>query len=57
MLRSWRSICRRTQQQIILNFPVKDLNRSKAFLSALGFTFNEQLSGENAAFMNVAFHV
>ncbi len=40
-------------KQIILNLPVKDLDKSKAFFSALGFTFNPQFSGENAAFMNI----
>ena len=42
------------KEQIILNLPVKDLNKSKAFFSALGFTFNDSYSGENAAFMNIA---
>jgi len=41
------------KKQIILNLPVKDLNKSKAFFSALGFTFNARFSGENAAFMNI----
>ena len=41
------------KNQIILNLPVKDLNKSKAFFSALGFTFNPKFSGENAAFMNI----
>lgn len=40
-------------QQIILNLPVKDLDRSRAFFSALGFTFNERYSGENSAFMHI----
>ncbi len=38
-------------KQIIINMPVKDLEKSKAFFSALGFSFNPQFSGENAAFM------
>lgn len=42
------------KEQIILNLPVKDLNKSKAFFSALGFTFNTKYSGENSAFMNIA---
>ena len=42
------------KQQIILNLPVKDLDKSKAFFSALGFTFNDRFSGEHAAFMNIA---
>ncbi len=41
------------KNQIVLNMPVKDLNKSKAFFSALGFTFNARFSGENAAFMHV----
>ena len=41
------------KKQIILNLPVKDLEKSKAFFSALGFTFNARFSGENAAFMNI----
>jgi predicted lactoylglutathione lyase len=40
-------------KQIILNLPVKDLNKSKAFFSALGFTFNDRFSGDNSAFMNI----
>src|SRR4051812_48446894 len=40
-------------KQIILNLPVKDLNKSKTFFSALGFTFNARFSSENAAFMNI----
>ena len=40
-------------KQIILNLPVKDLNQSKAFFSALGFTFSDRFSGENAVFMNI----
>lgn len=41
-------------KQIILNLPVKDLNKSKAFFSALGFTFQSRFSGEHSAFMNIA---
>lgn len=40
-------------KQIILNLPVKDLARSKAFFSALGFSFDARFSGDNAAFMNI----
>jgi predicted lactoylglutathione lyase len=42
------------KQQIILNLPVKNLDQSKAFFSALGFSFSDRFSGENAAFMNIA---
>jgi len=40
-------------KQIIFNLPVKDLERSKDFFSALGFRLNPQYSGEHAAFMDV----
>jgi predicted lactoylglutathione lyase len=36
---------------IFVNLPVKDVQRSRAFFSALGFTFNEQFSDENSACM------
>jgi predicted lactoylglutathione lyase len=38
-------------KQIIFNLAVKDLDRSKAFFSALGFGFKAEFSGENSAFM------
>ena len=41
------------KKQIILNLPVKDLDKSRTFFSALGFTFDPRFSGENAAFMNI----
>ena len=41
------------KKQIILNLPVKDLDKSKAFFAALGFTFDARFSGENAVFMNI----
>ncbi|SFD89027.1 VOC family protein [Massilia yuzhufengensis] len=40
-------------KQIILNLPVRDLDKSKAFFSALGYSFNPQLSGEHAAMMTI----
>ncbi len=40
-------------KQIILNLPVQDLDKSKAFFSHLGFTFNDRYSGESSAFMNI----
>ncbi len=39
--------------QIYVNLPVKDLERSKAFFGALGFSFNPQFSDQNAACMIV----
>lgn len=38
-------------KQIIFNLAVKDLDKSKAFFSALGFSFNAEYSNENSAFM------
>ncbi|MTV40327.1 VOC family protein [Duganella radicis] len=40
-------------KEIIFNLPVKDLDKSKAFFAALGFTFNPKYSNEKAAFMEV----
>ena len=40
-------------KQIIFNLAVKDLDRSKAFFSALGFGFKAEYSNESAAFMVV----
>lgn len=36
-------------QLIFINLPVQDLERSKAFYTALGFSINPQFSDENAA--------
>lgn len=41
------------KKEIIFNLAVKDLEKSRAFFAALGFTFNPQWSSENALFMNV----
>ncbi|MCC2957642.1 glyoxalase/bleomycin resistance/extradiol dioxygenase family protein [Massilia sp. IC2-477] len=38
-------------KQIIFNLPVRDLNKSRDFFSALGFRLDPQYSSENAAFM------
>lgn len=40
-------------KQIFVNLPVKDLERSKAFFGALGFTFNAQFTNEQGACMIV----
>jgi uncharacterized protein len=40
--------------QIFVNLPVKDLDRSKAFFSKLGYSFNAQFTDENAACMVVS---
>jgi predicted lactoylglutathione lyase len=39
---------------IIVNLPVKDLDKSKTFFSALGYTFNPMFSNEDAACMIIA---
>jgi predicted lactoylglutathione lyase len=36
-------------KQVFINLPVADLPRTRAFWEALGFSFNEQFSDENAA--------
>lgn len=40
--------------QIFVNLPVKDLNRSVTFFTALGYTFNPQFTDENATCMIVS---
>ena len=41
-------------KQIFVNLPVKDLDKSKAFFSALGYTFNPQFSNEQGACMIIS---
>jgi uncharacterized protein len=41
-------------KQIFVNLPVKDLEKSKAFFTALGYTFNPQFSNEQGACMIIA---
>ncbi|WP_256080809.1 VOC family protein [Massilia sp. YIM B04103] len=41
-------------KQIFVNLPVKDLDKSKAFFAALGYTFNPQFTDQNAACMVIA---
>lgn len=38
-------------KQIIFNLAVKDLDRSKAFFTALGFSFKPEFGNDDAAFM------
>jgi predicted lactoylglutathione lyase len=40
-------------KQIFVNLPVKNLDRSIAFWTALGFSFNPQFTDENATSMRV----
>lgn len=37
--------------EIFVNLPIKDLEKTKAFFSKLGFSFNEQFTDEKAACM------
>lgn len=41
-------------KQIIINLPVQDLGKSKAFFSALGYSFDPQVSGAQAAMLIIA---
>lgn len=41
-------------KQIIINLPVQDLSKSKAFFSALGYGFDPQVSCEQAAMLIIA---
>jgi predicted lactoylglutathione lyase len=40
-------------RMIFVNIPVKDLDRSMTFFRALGFTFNEAFTNDQAAYMEV----
>lgn len=40
--------------QVFINFPVKDLDRTKAFFAQLGYSFNPQFTNENAACMIIS---
>jgi predicted lactoylglutathione lyase len=40
--------------QIFLNLPVKDLDRSVAFFTKLGYTFNPQFTDEKATCMIIS---
>src|SRR5215208_3636245 len=41
-------------RKIFVNLPIKDLARSRAFFSALGFSFNPQFSNEQGACMVIS---
>ena len=43
-------------KQFWLNLPVKDINKSKAFFTHLGFRFNEQHSGPDSLCMLMGEH-
>ena len=40
-------------QQIFVNLPVKDIERTRSFFSALGFSFNPHFSNEQALGMEI----
>lgn len=48
-----RKINNYMKTSIFINIAVKDLERSKAFFSQLGFTFNQQFTDETAASMSI----
>src|SRR3954452_12830818 len=41
-------------RQIYVNLPIKNMERSKAFFNALGFSFNPQFTNEQGACMVVS---
>jgi predicted lactoylglutathione lyase len=41
-------------KQIFVNLPVKNLEKSRAFFSALGYTFNPQFSNDQGACMIIS---
>jgi predicted lactoylglutathione lyase len=41
-------------KQIIVSLPVRDLEKSKAFFSALGYAFDPKFASENTACLTVA---
>jgi len=40
--------------KILVNMPVKDLDKSIAFFTTVGYTFNPQFTSENAACMTIS---
>jgi hypothetical protein len=44
-------------KQIYVNLPIKNMERSKAFFSSLGFSFNPQFTNEQGACMVVSEHI
>ena len=41
-------------KQIFINLPVKDLEKSKAFFTSLGYTFNPQFTNDSGACMIIS---
>lgn len=44
-------------KMIFVNLPVKDLDKSVKFFSALGYTFNQQFTDETATCMVISEHI
>ncbi|MDB5893822.1 MAG: glyoxalase/bleomycin resistance/extradiol dioxygenase family protein [Rhodoferax sp.] len=42
------------QRQIFVNLPIKDMERSQAFFTSLGFSFNPQFTNDQGACMVVS---
>ena len=43
--------------QLIINLPVSDLKASQEFYTALGFTYNKEMSDEQASCFNLTDHI
>ncbi|GIO85068.1 extradiol dioxygenase [Paenibacillus faecis] len=43
--------------QVFINLPVRDLNKSMAFYKEIGFEFNAQFTNENAACLVISEHI
>lgn len=41
-------------RELFVNLPVRDLPKSMAFFTTLGFTYNKQFTDDNAACMNIS---
>lgn len=48
------TIMAKTSRKIFLNLPVRDLERSMAFFSSLGFELNRQFTDDKAACMVIS---
>jgi uncharacterized protein len=46
-----------TNQQIFVNLPIKDMQRSQAFFRSLGYDFNPQFTNDQGACMVVSEHI
>jgi predicted lactoylglutathione lyase len=51
------AIVRAMANMIFINLPVEDLDRSKRFYGALGYSFNEQFTDAKAAALEISEHI